>query len=137
MEFYEYLTIDEYILPVVALACFIAGVLLGRRLPRYEEKKGARLGRGGREKQQNVSEVYVGNLPYEMTETDLRKMFARFGKVLSARIIVNKSSGASKGYGFVRMPDHAEALAAINALDSTEIDGRRIVVSEARTPARN
>ncbi len=72
-----------------------------------------------------------------MTDADLKKIFQRFGKVESARIITSSASGDSKGYGFVQMSDADQARTAINTLNSEEVKGRRIVVSVAKTPARN
>ncbi|OGV57690.1 MAG: hypothetical protein A2283_02890 [Lentisphaerae bacterium RIFOXYA12_FULL_48_11] len=66
----------------------------------------------------------------------MRKAFENYGKVASARIIKNKFNGKSRGYGFVEMPDRAQAMAAIRALNGNEIKGRRIVVNEAKSEAR-
>lgn len=75
--------------------------------------------------------IYVGNLLYSLTEERLRETFERFGRVDSVKIIKDKASGRSKGFGFVEMPDHAEAEAAIKALDGADLDGRNLRVNEA------
>lgn len=76
--------------------------------------------------------IYVGNLPYSMTEDDLRDMFAEYGEVKSVQIIADKFSGRSKGFGFVEMTDKAGGEAAIEALDGYEAGGRELRVNEAR-----
>lgn len=76
--------------------------------------------------------IYVGNLSWDMNEDDLRAAFAAHGQVESARIITDKISGRSRGFGFVEMPDEEEGKAAIAALNNKEIDGRNIKVNEAR-----
>ena len=77
-------------------------------------------------------EMYVGNLSYEMTEEQLRKEFEAYGKVNSARLIINRLNGKSKGFGFVQMPDRGEAMRAIAGLNDKEILGRRIKCNEAK-----
>ena len=77
-------------------------------------------------------EIYVGNLSYDMTEDQLRKEFEAFGKVNSARLITNRFNGKSKGFGFVQMPDRAEAEKAIAALNDKDILGRRLKCNEAK-----
>ena len=77
-------------------------------------------------------EIYVGNLSYDMTEDQLREAFAAYGKVNSARLITNKFSGKSKGFGFVQMPDRAEADKAIAALNEKEIQGRKMKCNVAK-----
>jgi RNA recognition motif-containing protein len=76
--------------------------------------------------------LYVGNLSYQMTDDDLHNAFAAYGEVSSAKIIIDRETGRSKGFGFVEMPDDAEAEAAIKALDNSEIGGRSIKVNQAR-----
>ena len=76
--------------------------------------------------------IYVGNLSYQSTEDDVRKAFEAFGTVATVNIITDKYSGASKGFGFVEMPNREEATAAIDGLNGTDLDGRSINVSEAR-----
>jgi RNA recognition motif-containing protein len=81
------------------------------------------------------AKLYVGNLPYSVTEERLQQHFAKHGSVLSARIITDKLSGRSKGFGFVDMSSDQEAERAVTALNGTEFEGRNIVVSEARPQA--
>jgi len=77
--------------------------------------------------------IYVGNLPYGITEDDLKEAFASFGEVETVKIIKDRYSGESKGFGFVEMPDRAGAEAAIDGLDGTELKGRTIKVNKARS----
>ncbi|MBI5253607.1 MAG: RNA-binding protein [Euryarchaeota archaeon] len=76
--------------------------------------------------------IYVGNLSREVTEEDLRQAFETFGQVTSAKIITDKFSGVSRGFGFVEMPAEAEAQAAITGLNGKELKGRTITINEAR-----
>jgi len=76
--------------------------------------------------------IYCGNLSWSMTEDDLREEFGAFGEVESARIITDRFSGRSKGFGFVEMPKKEEAEAAIAALNGKEIKGRSLKVNEAK-----
>jgi RNA recognition motif-containing protein len=82
-------------------------------------------------------ELYVGNLPYEAREKDLVKAFSVAGEALSARIIRNKFNGKSKGYGFVEMATDSDAKQAAGKMNGTELDGRKIVVNEARSKSRD
>ena len=81
-------------------------------------------------------EIYVGNLSYEMTDDQLRALFAKYGVVDSARIITHRPSGKSKGYGFVEMPHRPEAELAVDKINNTEVLGRRIRCNEAREDSR-
>lgn len=76
--------------------------------------------------------LYVGNLGYSVTGTDLEQMFAAHGTVESAQVITDRDSGRSKGFGFVEMSSDAEAQAAIAALNGQEHDGRALTVNEAK-----
>ena len=76
--------------------------------------------------------LYVGNLPYSTTEDELKQLCSKFGAVESAAIIMDKYSGRSKGFGFVEMSTEAEAQEVIKQLDGSEMDGRKVVVNEAR-----
>ena len=77
-------------------------------------------------------EIYVGNLSYDMTEDQLREAFAAYGKVNSARLITNRFNGKSKGFGFVQMPDRAEADKASAALNEKDIMGRKMKCNVAK-----
>ena len=76
--------------------------------------------------------IYVGNLPYSLSEDDLKAAFSQFGEVSSASIIMDRMSGQSKGFGFVEMPENSEADEAIKALNESALNGRNIKVNEAR-----
>ena len=76
--------------------------------------------------------IYVGNLSYRMSDGELREVFSEFGEVSSARIINDRETGRSKGFGFVEMPDDNEANVAIEALNGKEVSGRNLRVNEAR-----
>jgi len=76
--------------------------------------------------------IYVGSLHFKMNEAELKEVFEEYGEVTSAKIIIDKYSGKSKGFGFVEMPDDLEAQAAIDELNETDFKGSRIVVKKAR-----
>ena len=79
------------------------------------------------------SKLYVGGLPYSATESQLNDLFATHGTVESARIITDKFTGQSRGFGFVEMSSSEEAQAAISAVNGTQMDGRTLTVNEAKT----
>lgn len=130
-----------YVVAMASLVWLVIGIILGSKLPRKQAVKGSSSvpdgssGRGGKREQAQY-ELYVGNLPYEMDDAGLNKLIAPFGEVLSARIITNRISGASKGYGFVKMASADGVTETISSLNNKEIDGRRVSVSEARTRPR-
>lgn len=76
--------------------------------------------------------IYVGNLPYKITDADLRELFAAYGDVSSVSMVKDKMTGQSKGFGFVEMPNAAEATAAIQGLNEKAVQGRNIKVNEAK-----
>ncbi len=76
--------------------------------------------------------IYVGNLPYDVSEDDLRQAFEAYGEVSSTSVIMDKLSGKSRGFGFVEMPNQAEAEAAIAGLNGQDFKGRALTVNEAR-----
>lgn len=76
--------------------------------------------------------IYVGNLSYSTDDDQLRALFEEFGAVDSARVIMDRDSGRSKGFGFVEMSNDSEANAAVEALNGREVDGRSLTVNEAR-----
>lgn len=78
------------------------------------------------------SKIYVGNLPYSVTDASLKSNFAEFGTVASAKVMMDRDTGTSKGFGFVEMASAETAQAAITALHGMSVDGRSIVVSLAR-----
>ncbi len=80
--------------------------------------------------------IYVGNLPYSTTDDELKEIFAPFGTVSSSRIITDRYTGRSKGFGFVEMENEEDAEKAINELNGTEVGGRAVKVDGAK-PRRN
>ena len=135
---------------VIAAAAFVAGILVTvvfrwmcSPCAKKPAKKPAKQQKKGEEKPfekrkphpapaDGSVEIYVGNLSYDMTEDQLREAFAAYGKVNSARLITNRFNGKSKGYGFVQMPDRAEAEKAIAALNDKDILGRKMRCNEAK-----
>ncbi len=79
-----------------------------------------------------ATKLYVGNLSYEVTDSDLQTLFSPHGTVQSAQVIMDRDNGRSKGFGFVEMNNGDEAQAAIKALNGQESNGRSLTVSEAR-----
>jgi RNA recognition motif-containing protein len=75
--------------------------------------------------------IYVGQLPYNTTEEELKSMFTEYGEVASLNLITDKFSGQSKGFGFIEMPNNAEADQAIKALNKSMLKGREIKVNQA------
>ncbi|MBI2359049.1 MAG: RNA-binding protein [Deltaproteobacteria bacterium] len=82
------------------------------------------------------NKLYVGGLPYSVTEGQLEEIFSQHGSVQSARVISDKFTGRSRGFGFVEMGSDEEAQKAIQALNGTELEGRTLVVNEARPQER-
>ena len=76
--------------------------------------------------------IYVGNMPYSMSEEDLKTLFGTYGNVSSARLVTDRETGRAKGFGFVEMGDASEAQAAIEAINGMKQGGRELVVNEAR-----
>jgi len=76
--------------------------------------------------------IYVGNVAYGLSDEDLKEAFEAYGTVESARVIQDRETGRSKGFGFVEMPEDDEARAAIDALNGAEIQGRAVIVNQAR-----
>ncbi|NTU97305.1 MAG: RNA-binding protein [Chlorobiaceae bacterium] len=76
--------------------------------------------------------IYVGNLDYGITDSALRNTFSGFGEVSNANVIIDKFTGRSKGFGFIEMPNDAEALEAISSLNDSDLNGRTIKVNEAK-----
>lgn len=77
-------------------------------------------------------DIYVGNLAYATTDEGLTAAFSAYGEVTSARVVTDRMTGRSKGFGFVEMPDRAQAQAAIDALNGQPLDGRPIRVNESQ-----
>ncbi len=82
------------------------------------------------------NKLYVGGLPYSVTEGRLQEIFAEHGTVESAKVISDKFTGQSRGFGFVEMSSGGEAQKAIQALNGTQLDGRTLIVNEAKPMER-
>jgi len=76
--------------------------------------------------------IYVGNIPYRLSEDELRQLFEEFGTVESVKIITDKFTGRSKGFGFIEMPSEEEAVKAIEELNDKEVGGRNLRVNKAK-----
>jgi RNA recognition motif-containing protein len=91
-------------------------------------------------KEQTMVNIYVGNLSYNLTEDDLRNLFEAHGQVDRASLAMDRATGRARGFGFVEMPNDAEARTAIDSLNDVELQGRKMMVNEARAkeerPAR-
>ncbi len=81
-------------------------------------------------------DIYVGNLSYKTTDDDLRTLFAQYGEVTSARVVTDRISGRSKGFGFVEIPDEAQAQAAIDATNDKDFQGRPLRVNKSQPKPR-
>lgn len=81
--------------------------------------------------------IYVGNLSFKIEEEELKEIFEEYGEVTSVKIITDKFSGRSKGFGFVEMSDDEQAKKTIEELNNSEVDGRNIVVNQAREKTEN
>lgn len=79
--------------------------------------------------------IYVGNLPYSVSDADLRETFSQFGEVSQVNLIADKFTGESKGFGFVEMDNNSQADAAIKGLNGTDLKGRNITVNQAKPRA--
>lgn len=79
-----------------------------------------------------ITKLFVGGLPFATTDAELNELFAKFGQVQSAAVIMDRMTNRSRGFGFVEMVNDEEAQAAINALNESDFEGRKIVVSVAR-----
>ncbi len=80
--------------------------------------------------------IFVGNLPYSTNSDDLEQLFAQQGSVASAQVIFDRTTGQSRGFGFVEMDNDEEARAAIGSLNGADVNGRRLTVNEARPRER-
>ena len=81
-------------------------------------------------------DIYVGNLPYSATDADLQQLFANYGTVAAARVVIDKTTGRSKGFGFVEMPDRAEADNAIKNTNGVDFMGSALRVNESQPKPR-
>ncbi|MCL1857345.1 MAG: RNA-binding protein [Kiritimatiellaeota bacterium] len=117
---------------IIVAAIVVLGVVIWLLAKKCPCRKGACSAPAAPKREDGSVELYVGNLSYDMDETQFRKEFERFGVVTSARIIGHRTSGKSKGYGFVEMPHRKDAMHAIKNLNGKDIMGRRMRVNEAR-----
>lgn len=76
--------------------------------------------------------IYIGNLSQEVTDDDLREAFESYGTITSAKVIKDRFSGESRGFGFVEMPDKQDAMSAMESLNGADLKGKKIMVSEAK-----
>jgi RNA recognition motif-containing protein len=76
--------------------------------------------------------IYVGNLPYSATENSLKSLFEGYGEVTTSKIVTDKFTGSSRGFGFIEMPNDSEAQKAIDELNGKDFEGRKLVVNESR-----
>jgi len=81
--------------------------------------------------------IYVGNLPYSATENSLKALFETYGAVTTSKIVTDKFTGSSRGFGFIEMPNADEAQKAIDGLNGKDFEGRKIVVNESRPRENN
>jgi RNA recognition motif-containing protein len=81
-------------------------------------------------------DIYVGNLPYSATDQELQTLFSQYGKVTSARVVMDRETGRAKGFGFVEMPERAEAEKAIQATNGQDLNGRALRVNESQPKPR-
>lgn len=82
-------------------------------------------------------DIYVGQLPYNVDESELKALFSEFGEIASVNLIMDRFSGRSKGFGFIDMPNNSEADKAIKALNKTILKGREIKVNQVQQQKRN
>ena len=134
-----------YIIGIIAILAIIAGAIyftLKNSADRPKQKQGkqpknndaARKPASG--SSGKLVEIYVGNLSYDVDDNQLNKLFAKFGVIKSARVVINRHNNKSKGYGFVEMPHREEAEIAIKKLNNFEYLGRLMKVNEARRDSR-
>lgn len=137
---------------VAIVGALVVGFIVGRLSKRGKgaESKGGEAKRRSSERKPVVNpeparqpipagsvEIYVGNLSYDLTDEELKKLFAEYGEVSSARIVLNRFNGKSKGFGFVVMPNRSEAEKAIAAYSEKEFMGRKMRVNEAKNTIVN
>jgi hypothetical protein len=119
-----------YLLPNIVLRTLTGR---SRRGGATREEGGGSRGGGG----EGGVELYVGNLAYSVSKPELEKAFGKFGKVVDVRIIGNRLTGKSRGYGFVVMADHRGAISAVKAMNGADFSGRPMVAKEAKSRARD
>ncbi len=108
----------------------VVGIIVGLAVGKKSGRK--RVNKKFKELPPGAVEIYVGNLSYDTTEEILRKEFEKYGDVTSVRIITNHYNHKSKGFAFIEMPNRPEAEKAIDALNESELQGRKLHINEAR-----
>lgn len=157
------ITATTSLIALFSLMWFVTGIFIGRVMPeglglkpsggssrggksskgRQRSSRGAGRGdgssrnSGSKPSVKGAVELYVGNLPYSMGKKDIIKVFSDYGSVVSVRLIENRSNGKPKGFGFIEMDSQSSADKAIKGLHSTKVNGRAIVVSEAKSRERD
>ena len=124
----------EALLPLIlfSIAWFVVGYLAGRHMALRRAGSDDSAEDSSESRHDSSDELYVGNLPYEVSDHDLKKAFRKFGKVVSTRVIANKGNGKSKGFGFVAMAASSQCDAAIKGMHGKELGGRKLVVNRAK-----
>ena len=115
---------DSQKIAVFAFLPDLSGIFLWNKKISYYLEGGANKG--------DIMNIYVGNMPYSMTEEDLKGIFSVYGSVSSARLVMDRETGRAKGFGFVEMDNDNEAKAAIEAVNGSNQGGRDLKVNEAR-----
>lgn len=115
---------------LMSLAWFLAGILVGMRL-RIGRRSGPRVNVGGGKV--SSTEIYVGNLPDDASESDIRKAFERFGQVKDVRQVNSRADGNNRTFAFLSMGSIEQAQAAVDGMNGREVGGSKVIVSEARS----
>lgn len=114
----------------LCLASFLLGLMAGRR------RRGPGQSPEAKAVSVNSPDLYIGNLPDDTSEEDIRKAFSRFGDVKDVRLITDRTSGSQKGFSFITMGSVEQAQEAVRGMDGKDFSGQRLVVSEARSRRR-
>jgi len=131
-------SIKDGLLPLMSLAWFLAGLLLGMRLRggrRGSGGAGASAGGGGGGRV-HTPEIYVGGLADDTTEADIRKAFDRFGQVKDVRVVNSRADGTNRVFAFITMGGVDQAQAAVDGMNGQSLKGSQVIVSEARSRRR-
>lgn len=127
----------DAMVPLMSLAWFLVGILVGMRLRsgrRNSSSNGSNGSSGGG--QVHSPEIYVGNLADNAAEGDVRKVFEKFGGVKDVRVVTSRADGTTKVFAFITMGGVTEAQAAVDGMNGRDLGGRKVVVSEARSRRR-
>ena len=126
----------EQFTALMSLAWFLAGLLIGMRLRGGRRSSGGGNGGSAGGGKVNSTEIYVGNLPANASESDIRKTFERFGQVKDVRQVTSRADGGNRTFAFLSMGSVAEAQAAVDGMNGRDLAGSKITVSEARSRRR-